>query len=367
MRWTESDRRFMKMAFAQAESVKGKTLPNPAVGAVLVKNGRVVGKGGTRPAGQAHAEVVALEKARTDAAGATLYVTLEPCCHFGKTPPCTRALIAAGVKRVVAACADPSSQMSGKGFSELRRAGIDVKVGLLEDRAQEFYEGYFFYVRHGRPQIILKVAQSLDGRINAAPRVETEITGLKARTLVHALRTRVDAILIGGETLRSDNPDLTPRLVKGPVPEALVLTRKSRLSSAYRLFAPDRASRTVVMTSAKGPFKELPSGTDAVRIPAGKDGKPLEDEALAAALMESFGQRNYHSILVEGGRSVWAPFLNAGLCDVFYLFTGSKLLSRGERWDAALRSGWAKNLEFHRFTALESDDNSDVLTEFRRV
>ncbi len=131
------DRQFMEMAFAEAASVKGKTLPNPPVGAVLVKDGRVIGRGGTRPAGQAHAEIVALEQARESAAGATLYVTLEPCCHHGKTAPCTSALIAAGVKRVVASCSDPNPRVSGMGFSELRRAGIDVDMGVLEERAEE--------------------------------------------------------------------------------------------------------------------------------------------------------------------------------------------------------------------------------------
>ena len=154
MKRMDLDRRFMEMAFAEAASVKGMTLPNPPVGAILVKNGRVIGRGGTRPAGQAHAEIVALEQARESAAGATLYVTLEPCCHQGKTPPCTSALIAAGVKRVVSACSDPNPKVSGKGFERLQRAGIAVQKNVLKEIGDAFYEGFFFYITHGRPKIV---------------------------------------------------------------------------------------------------------------------------------------------------------------------------------------------------------------------
>ncbi len=327
----------MELAFAEAEKVKGRTLPNPPVGAVLVKNGRVVGKGGTRPAGQAHAEIVALEQARKSAAGATLYVTLEPCCHHGKTPPCTRALIEAGVKRVVAACSDPNPKVSGRGFSELRRAGIEIETGLLKERGEKFYEGFFFYIKQGRPKIVIKIAQSLDGRINAQSGVETKITGLESQRFAHLLRSRVDAILIGGETLRSDNPDLTPRLVGGVAPQALVLTRKNRLDSRFQLFAKSRQPPTLALS--------------------------FPEKGLVLSLMRVFEEKGYHMVLLEGGRGIWTPFLNAGLCDALYLFTGPKLLPKGERWDGNLRPGWVKSLKFHRFTPF----GPDVLAEFRRA
>ncbi len=345
----------MEMAFVEAENARGKTLPNPPVGAVLVKNGRVIAKGGTRPAGQAHAEIVALEKARGHAEGATLYVTLEPCCHQGKTPPCTRALIAARVKRVVAACSDPNPKVSGKGFAELRRAGIEVQTGLLEERALEFYESFSFFIKQGRPKIILKVAQSLDGRINERPGLETEITGVGSRRFAHALRAGVDAILIGGGTLRSDNPFLTPRLVSGPTPEALVLTHGKNLNRHFHLFSKNRGACTSILTPVK---TNLPSHVQQISF------KPKKgDAAMAQALLKVFREKGYHSVLVEGGRSVWTPFLNSGLWDAFYLFTSPKFLPMGERWDRNLRSGWVKTLEFHRFTAL----GPDVLAEFRQA
>ncbi len=343
----------MDAAFAEALAAKGRTLPNPAVGAVLVRNGRVVGRGGTRPAGQAHAEIVALEQARGEARGATLYVTLEPCRHFGRTPPCTRAIIDAGVTRVVAACTDPNPKVAGNGLADLRRAGIEVECGLMRERAETFYAGFFFWIRNGRPRIVVKVAQSLDGRINARPGTETPLTGLEAHHFAHALRASADAILIGGTTLRSDNPDLTPRLVPGaPAPDVLVLTRDRIPSPRHKVFARNRPSRTVVISP--DPPLNLPAHVDLVRIP-GK--RPLVRE-----LLNVFADRGYHEILVEGGRAVWSPFLNGGLCDALHLVTAPALHPGGERWDEGLRAGWVKPLEFHRFTPL----GPDVWAEFRR-
>jgi diaminohydroxyphosphoribosylaminopyrimidine deaminase / 5-amino-6-(5-phosphoribosylamino)uracil reductase len=314
-RFTPSDARFMEMAFAEARKVKGKTLPNPAVGAVVVKGGQVAGKGGTRPAGQAHAEIVALERAGDKARGSTLYVTLEPCSHHGRTPPCVDAVIAAGVKRVVAAIADANPLVSGDGFRALRKAGIEVDVGLREEDARAFYEGFFFFIRHKRPQIILKVAQSLDGRINARPGEETAITGPEAQAWTHALRARVDAVLITGRTLRADDPDLTPRLLPGAaVPEAIVLSRRGPYPGDAKLFAPGRAAKTVVVgESAEG----LPPHADHFRLAE----SPSKAEVLDG-LAALFAQRGYHAVLVEGGRELWSLFLDAGKADSLYILTG---------------------------------------------
>lgn len=342
----------MEAAFAEAVAAKGKTLPNPPVGAVLVKNGRVVGRGGTRPAGQAHAEIVALEQARGAAAGATLFVTLEPCRHFGKTPPCTRALIEAGIARVVAACPDPNPKMAGKGFAELRRAGIAVETGILQDRAEEFYGGFFFWIRNGRPRIVVKIAQSLDGRINARPGAETRLTGAEAQRFAHVLRTRADAILVGGHTLRTDNPELTPRLAAGAAPEIAVLTRDRKPDPHLHVFARNRAASTVVISP--DPPKNLSSRVDLSRLPGKR--------ALVRELLDFFSTRGYHEVLVEGGRGVWTPFLNAGLCDVLHVVTAPVFLPRGEGWATDLQPGWVKPLEFHRFAPL----GHDVWAEFRR-
>lgn len=357
---------WMRMAFAEAEAVRGQTLPNPAVGAVLVRDGKVLGRGGTRPAGQAHAEIVALERARKARPGiasgpdrirgATLYVTLEPCSHYGRTPPCARALIEAGVAKVVAACPDPNPKVAGKGFAMLRRAGIEVEIAApgspARARAEAFYAGFFFWVAHGRPRIVVKIAQSLDGRINARAGEETPLTGAEARRFAHGLRARADAVLVGGETVRVDDPDLTPRLTGGRPAQILVLTRRRTWDPGLKVFSRDRVAQTVVVSPQKP--RNLPKWVDHATLP---EKKPLVRELLAV-----FADRGYHEVLVEGGRSVWTPFLNAGLCDELHLITAPVLLPGGEPWGKDLRPAWVKPLEFHRFTPL----GPDILAGFRR-
>jgi diaminohydroxyphosphoribosylaminopyrimidine deaminase/5-amino-6-(5-phosphoribosylamino)uracil reductase len=354
--WSADDRRFMAMAFAEARKVKGATLPNPAVGAVVVKAGKSLGRGGTRPAGQSHAEVVALKKAGKGARGSTLYVTLEPCSHHGRTPPCTDAIIAAGVRRVIIAVADANPRVKGGGARILARAGIDVKLGLMREEAADFYAGFFFQAEHGRPKIILKIAQSLDGRVNARPGQETALTGREARVFTHGLRARVDAVLVGGRTLRVDDPDLTPWLLKGAThPEALVLSRRGPFPGHLKLFARGRRALTVVAAeSAEG----LPDWVKHVALTG--------NGQVTAGLLSLFEERGYHSVLVEGGPEIWALFLSAGLCDTLYVLTAPKLLPAGERWDAAMAAGavgdWGKSFKFRKLTAL----GEDFMVEFER-
>jgi diaminohydroxyphosphoribosylaminopyrimidine deaminase/5-amino-6-(5-phosphoribosylamino)uracil reductase len=343
----------MEMAFAEARKVKGKTLPNPAVGAVLVKGGEVVGVGGTGPAGQAHAEIVALRRAGDKAKGSTLYVTLEPCSHHGKTPPCVDAVIAAGVKRVVAPVADANPLVSGDGFRALEKAGIEVKVGLREEEALAFYEGFFFFIREGRTKVILKVAQSLDGRINARSDEEISVTGPEAQAWMHGVRARVDAIMVTGRTLRADNPDLTPRLVPGAVPpEAIVLTRHGPFTGNSKLFATGRASKTVVVGAAT---EGLPPHVDHFHIPEFASKAEVLDGIAAL-----FAQRGYHSVLVEGGRELWSLFLNSGKADTLYVMTAPRFLPQGDRWDAGLGQDWGKSFKFRNLTRF----GSDFLAEF---
>ncbi len=354
-RWSPSDRAFMELAFAEARKVKGKTLPNPAVGAVLVKAGKVIAKGGTRPAGQAHAEIVALEQAGKSARGSTLYVTLEPCSHLGRTPPCVDAIIAAGVKTVVAAIQDANPLVGGKGFKSLRKAGIEVRVGLMEAEAAELYDGFFFRVLNGRPKILLKIAQTLDGRINRLSGEEIAITGEESRAWVHGLRSRVDAVLIGGRTLRGDNPQLTPRLIKGgTIPEAVILSRKGPFSQNAHLFAKGRGAKTTVVGETR---QGLPEWVDHLQTKefAGKSD-------ILAALSGLFEQRGYHSVLIEGGSELWALFLNAGLWDTLFVLTAPAIFSEGDRWDAGLGQDWGKSLKFRNLTPF----GSDFLTEFGR-
>ncbi len=386
-----TDERFLRRAFALARKVKGKTLPNPAVGAVVVKRGRVIGWGATRAAGEAHAEVVALEAAaravtgskggpgrnadeagKADvkaggkvpgaAAGATVYVTLEPCSHFGRTPPCTRALIEAGIARVVAACPDPNPRVAGRGFAALRRAGITVDVAPpgnpWRTAGEELYEGFACWILHGRPLVTVKVAQTLDGRINEAAGRETPLTGTAAQRFAHGLRARADAILVGAETVRVDDPDLTPRLVPGLAPQIFVLSRSGRLPPSARIFAADRTSRTWVIAPEKP--RNLPDHVGFVRLSAraARSG----GRTLAKDLLKIFAAHGFHEVLVEGGRAVWSPFLEAGAWDHLCVLTAPRFLPRGDSWTKELSPQWVKPLVFHRFTHL----GQDGLTEFRR-
>ena len=352
----------MEAAFAEARKVKGRTLPNPAVGAVLVRRGVVVGKGGTRPAGQAHAEIVALEKAGAKAAGSTLYVTLEPCSHQGRTPPCVDAILAAGIAKVVIAVQDANPLVAGQGVRILRKAGLEVRVGLMEEEAARFYEGFFFSITHGRPLILLKIAQSLDGRINGSPGTETPITGDAARKWTHGQRSRADAVVITGETLRVDDPDLTPRLaaVAGAQgPETVILSRRGPFPPEAKVFSRERAAKTIVLSgSAEG----LPAWVEHAVLEPGSGKQPLSGTDTVAALLALFGNRGYHSVLIEGGPELWALFLNAGVWDRLYVMTAPKILPQGERWDTVLDQAWGKSLKFRNLTAF----GNDFLTEFGR-
>src|SRR5471032_1389722 len=209
---TAQDRDHMRAAVALARRGLGSTWPNPSVGCVIVRDGRVVGRGTTAPGGRPHAEAVALAIAGDQANGATAYVTLEPCCHWGHSPPCTDALIAAGVARVVAAATDPDSRVNGQGMVRLRDAGIAVESGLLRDEALETLTGFNHRITLGRPMVTLKLASTLDGRIATRSGESQWITGTPARRLGHAMRGRHDAVMVGVGTVLADNPDLTCRI-----------------------------------------------------------------------------------------------------------------------------------------------------------
>ncbi len=391
--WSPKDHSYIRQAFQLAYKVQGKTLPNPPVGAVLVKAGKVIGQGATLPAGQSHAEIVAIHQALKQSIqqskpnpnpknkpnpkspssnplqGSTLYVTLEPCCHHGRTPPCTDAIIAAGIKEVVIAIKDPNPKVGGKGIAALRKAGIIVRLGIESELAEEFYRGFFFYIQHGRPLIYLKIAQSIDGRINAEPGKKTAITGKEFQTWTHELRTIVDAIAITGQTLRIDNPDLTPRLVKGHNPEVVVLSRKGALPPASKVFAKGRKSATVVLSEK---FSQLPPWIDK-NILAKSDLKGASREASKGAikarptgnqtieaLLQLFKTRGYHSVLIEGGPALWALFLNSGVWDSLFIATAPIVLPQGERWDRLMAKDWGKSLKFRNFATF----GKDFLAEF---
>jgi diaminohydroxyphosphoribosylaminopyrimidine deaminase/5-amino-6-(5-phosphoribosylamino)uracil reductase len=319
-----SDQRFMRLALELGRRGQGRTWPNPAVGAVLVKDGVIVGRGWTQPGGRPHAEPEALKRAGDAARGATLYVTLEPCSHFGRSPPCADAIIAAGVARVVSAVEDPNPDVGGQGHARLRAAGIEVDVGLFADEAARDHAGHFLRVREKRPYTILKLALSSDDKIAAAGYRPLAITGDAARSRVHLLRARSDAILIGIGTALADDPLLTCRLpgMEDLSPVRVVLDRALRLSGDSRLVHSARQHPLWVMTSdladAPAAAKLGAAGAHITRIPviAGQPGLDLK------AVLHALSDQGITRLMVEGGARVASSFLSADFVDEVWLLRG---------------------------------------------
>ncbi len=331
----DDDERHMRRALALAERGRGRTRPNPIVGAVLVRGGRVVGEGWHRAAGEDHAEVVALRAAGPRARGATLYVTLEPCAHRGRTAPCADALIRAGVRRCVAAIRDPHDIVDGRGFAALRRAGIRVETGLLAGAAREQLAGYRLSHTAGRPRTVWKVAATLDG--NTADRAGRSrwITGPAARREVHRLRAASDAVLVGAATARADDPRLTARGRRGaPQPLRVVCDTRLALPATLRLFSPRLARGTVVACGRRAPrAARLRLEAKGVRVWALPEAR---GHVSPRALARRLSAEGCHEVLMESGGALGAAWLSAGLVDRVVLFAAPDLLGSGRRWTDAL-------------------------------
>jgi diaminohydroxyphosphoribosylaminopyrimidine deaminase/5-amino-6-(5-phosphoribosylamino)uracil reductase len=298
------DERFMAQAIAEAEKALGRTHPNPAVGAVIVKAGKVIARGHHVKAGAPHAEVVALSKAGVKARGATLYTTLEPCNHHGRTPPCSEAILKAGIGRVVFASSDPNPLVDGRGVKRLRKGGVEVAAHVLRAEADALNRPFFKAMRTGLPWVTLKVAVTLDGKLAAKGGDSKWVTGEAAREKVHALRGLADAILVGAGTVRRDDPQLTARLKGTRNPVRVVLgdvPKKARVL--------DDQARTIVFAQ-KTPLKQVL--------------KQLVAEGLL-------------HVLVEGGSVVHSEFLKQGLFDEVLVFVAPKLVgAEGVTWSGAL-------------------------------
>ncbi len=319
----EADRRFMRLALTLGRRGQGRTWPNPAVGAVVVRDGVIVGRGWTQPGGRPHAEPVALACAGEAARGATLYVTLEPCSHVGKSPPCADAVIAAGIARVVSAIEDPNPEVAGQGHARLRAAGIKVDIGLCADEAAHDHAGHFRRVRDKRPHVILKLAVSADDMIAAAGHKPVAITGEAAKARVHLLRAQCDAVLVGIGTVLADDPLLTCRLpgMEARSPVRVVLDRALRTPGTSKLAHSARETRLWVMTSelseAPAAMKLGAAGAHVIRVAA--TSAPGLD--LPAAL-HALAADGITRLLVEGGARVAASFVKAGLVDEVWLLRG---------------------------------------------
>ncbi len=312
------DAEFMRLALAEAARAMGRTSPNPAVGCVIVKNGRVLARGRTQPPGRDHAEVNALKKC--DARGATVYVTLEPCNHVGRTGKCSEALIAAGVKRVVIGMKDPNPGVAGGGAKRLRAAGVTVELGVLEAECRQHLRHWTRWVTGGRPWVTMKAAVTLDGRLAARGGDSKWVSGEASRKHAHALRDRVDAVLVGARTVALDDPQLTTRAVRGRDPKRVILDGRLSIPATARALP----GALVISTLDCKPRADLAiEGVEIVQVP-GKDGRVDLGEMLNA-----LGRRGITWLLVEGGGQVHGQLLAAGLVDDVMLYVAPKLIGAG--------------------------------------
>ncbi len=317
------DVRWMRRALSLAARGRGRTSPNPMVGAVVVKRGRVVGEGYHRRVGGPHAEVWALREAGAAAKGATLYVSLEPCCHHGRTPPCTTAIIEAGLKRVVAACLDPNPEVNGAGVRRLRAAGIEVEVGAMEAEARRLNEAYCKHIATGLPFVALKAAMSLDGKIATAAGESQWITGERARAAAHRLRARHDAVMVGIGTALADDPELTVRRARGRRPLRVVVDSRARTHPTARLLAAETRPPVIAVTrrAPRTRVARLERAGARVWVVGSRRG-----EVDLKRLMRLLGAEGIQSVLVEGGGTLAAGALAARLVDRVYFFVAPKLI-----------------------------------------
>ena len=314
----------MQHALRLAARGLGRVAPNPAVGCVIVsKDGHIVGRGWTAPGGRPHAETIALNQAGKAARGATAYVSLEPCAHYGKTPPCADALIAARVARVVGAVRDPDPRTSGQGFEKLKQAGIEVIEGVLADEAKALNEGFFKRVTLGRPLIALKIAQSADGKVTNGPGKDKWITGERARRHGQRLRAQHDAIMVGIGTVLADDPALTCRIsgLEDRSPIRIVLDSKLRLPVKSKLAQSARDVPLIDFTCANGGSELENLGVEIVRVKADANGKPDLGEVIRA-----LAARGLTRLLVEGGPTLQAALIAAHLADRLYLYQAPNMV-----------------------------------------
>ena len=330
------DKKYMARALALANRARGKTSPNPMVGCIIVKDNKIIGQGFHHAAGLPHAEINALNEAGDDAYGATMFVTLEPCCHYGKTPPCADKIIEAKISKVIVSIYDPNPVVSGKGIEELQKAGIIVETGLLQDRAVRLNEVYIKYITTQMPFVLIKVGMSLDGKIQGP---EQWITNERSRQIVHKMRSEYDAILVGKQTVLTDNPYLTSRIRGGKNPYRIIVDSRLQIPIESNVFA--APEMVIIATTPAAPADKLSilrkMGTRVVIT------STVDRRVDILELMKQLGQMEITSVIVEGGARINASFLSSGVVDKMALFISPQIfgkmdyLSVVEGLDAAIR------------------------------
>ncbi|MEA3544464.1 MAG: bifunctional diaminohydroxyphosphoribosylaminopyrimidine deaminase/5-amino-6-(5-phosphoribosylamino)uracil reductase RibD [Thermodesulfobacteriota bacterium] len=332
---------FMQRALDLARQGEGRTAPNPPVGAVIVKAGEIVGEGFHPQAGEPHAEIFALRQAGRKGQGGDIYVTLEPCSHHGKTPPCAAALIAAGIKTVYVGVVDPNPQVAGKGIEMLQKAGIEVQIGILEPECRRLIKPFEKHLSTGLPFTIYKAAMTLDGNTATAMGDSRWVSGVESRRQVHRLRNRVEAIMVGVGTVVNDDPLLNTRIADGSGrdPLRVVVDSQLRISPDCRMLQQQSGGKTLIATISLEQTKIASlqnAGAEVVVFSADSGKVPL------LALWEELGRRNVQRLLLEGGSKLAEAALNGGLIDQLMLFVAPKLLGGSSMFGIFSGSGCAK-------------------------
>jgi diaminohydroxyphosphoribosylaminopyrimidine deaminase / 5-amino-6-(5-phosphoribosylamino)uracil reductase len=321
----DTDRRFMQLALRMALRMLGRTAPNPAVGAVIADEatGEVIARGWTQQGGRPHAEAHALARAGARARGQTMYVSLEPCSHHGRTPPCANAIIDAGIRRVVCAIGDPNPEISGRGFAVLRQAGVAVDLGVCAEEARWMAAGHILRMTIDRPFVQLKIAVSADGLIAPGSGAPVWVTGPVARHYAHILRAQADAIVVGRRTVADDDPDLTCRLpgMAARSPRRVILDARFRTLPTAKMFKTVEQVPVTIFGDTTSQLPAYPKGVEVRRMPAGADGR-----LGLAVVLESLGAEGVTRVLVEGGPTIAAGFLGADLVDEVVLAHGTETL-----------------------------------------
>ena len=363
---TQDDLPHMRAALAFARRGLGATWPNPSVGCVIVLNNRVVGRGHTAPGGRPHAETEALKMAGILAKGGTAYVTLEPCCHWGQTPPCTDALIEAGIARVVIAAKDPDHRVNSQGMARLRQAGIQTEQGLLENEAYEILAGFFQRTRTGRPLVTLKLATTLDGKIATRAGESQWITGEKARRMGHAIRGRHDAILVGVGTVLADNPALTCRIpgyAKRPITRIIADSHLRTSLTANLIRTAQETPTWMLIRHGTDPDRQKAfkaAGVTLIEVPPASAGVDIKEA------LQALGKAGITRLMTEGGGQIAAALLRADLVDRLAWFHAPATMG-GDGWPGVQAFGLEKLADMPRFTRTRVTPlGDDLLTEYTR-
>ena len=356
------DKVYMKRALELAELGRGKVAPNPMVGAVIVKAGKIIGEGYHKKYGDNHAEVNAFENATEDVSGATLYVTLEPCAHYGKTPPCAKRIVKEGIKKVVIGVLDPNPLVAGKGVNILKDAGIEVVVGVLEEECRKINEVFMKYIKTSRPFVLMKYAMSLDGKISTATGKSKWISCEKSRRDVHKLRNNLSAIMVGINTVIKDNPMLNCRIEGGNDPIRIIVDSNLRIPLDSKIVNTSNNISTIVATTHKADkdkIKLLEERNVEVIVAKEKDGR-----VDITSLIDKLGEKKIDSILLEGGSEINFSCLQEGIVDKVRIYIAPKILGGNNAKGAVGGRGVSEIIDSFNIENIDiSTIGSDIVVE----